>query len=369
MDRKKQLFFLCELSSSGGVESVIVKILDMLRPNFDLFLISHMPIPDVIKNQIPFCSIVEVPQKPNKLLIHQYLRYKQRKLGLPNTVNNLVNDGDIVIDFKNAAFPELIAYLKSHKQIKAYTWLHCGMPLFKEIYPKKNWSVYDKIVVLTQSMKSNLIDEGYFDDSLISVIYNPFNFDEIKDKSLEKLQPTPQKKYFLSVGRLEKDKDWDTLIDAFYLFSKKNSHCNLLIIGDGSSKNELKLKIANLNLKNRVLLIGKKDNPFPFMKQASALILSSKSEGLPCVLIEGLACSDGIIISSDCPNGPAEILLDGKAGILFRPGDTTQLSLILDAIANNGVLLPNIKSYKILSLSRFTEKEFEKNFYKLIGFN
>ena len=72
------------------------------------------------------------------------------------------------------------------------------------------------------------------------------------------------------------------------------------------------------------MLIGYKQNPYPYLKKANAFILSSRFEGLPNVLLEAQYLKK-IIISTRCPTGPKEILLNGKAGFLFDVGSVKQL--------------------------------------------
>ena len=75
----------------------------------------------------------------------------------------------------------------------------------------------------------------------------------------------------------------------------------------------------------KVKFIGYKNNPYKYIKYSNIFILSSRFEGLPNVLLEALLLKK-YIISSNCPTGPAEILLNGKAGDLFKVGDYKELS-------------------------------------------
>lgn len=68
------------------------------------------------------------------------------------------------------------------------------------------------------------------------------------------------------------------------------------------------------------------------MKKAKAVILSSSSEGFGCVLIEALYCTKGVVISSDCPDGPREILQNGRFGKLFEVGNAQALAHLMRGI-------------------------------------
>ena len=89
----------------------------------------------------------------------------------------------------------------------------------------------------------------------------------------------------------------------------------LLIIGDGEEKEKLIEYCLLNNLKN-VKILSYKSNPYPYIKKSDLFILSSIYEGLPNVLLEAMALKK-YVISSNCPTGPKEILLNGKLGDLF----------------------------------------------------
>lgn len=126
---------------------------------------------------------------------------------------------------------------------------------------------------------------------------------------------TKGKQTIISIGRLEVQKDFETLIKATQLVRKKIPTIQLLIIGDGSQKTKLNHLIKKLRLENSVFLLGWRGNVYPYLRRATTFVLSSKYEGFGYVLIE--AMSQGTpVISTDSPFGPAEILSSGKYGIL-----------------------------------------------------
>ena len=98
----------------------------------------------------------------------------------------------------------------------------------------------------------------------------------------------------------------------------------LIILGKGKNKKKLENYIFRNKLKDNIKIIGYKKNPYPYIKKANIFILSSKFEGLPNVLLEAQYLKK-IIISSNCPTGPREILLGGKAGFLFKVGNINEL--------------------------------------------
>ena len=86
----------------------------------------------------------------------------------------------------------------------------------------------------------------------------------------------------------------------------------LLIAGSGKEFSRLKSYIKNNDLVKNVRLLNFLPNPYKYMIKADVLILSSNYEGLPNTLLEA-QCLKKIILSTNCPTGPKEILLNGKA--------------------------------------------------------
>lgn len=137
-------------------------------------------------------------------------------------------------------------------------------------------------------------------------IYNPFDFNSIRLLSQEKMSIEPGR-FIIHIGRFTYAKRHDILLDSFSRLS--NLNLKLLLLGDGELKDEIDLSIKSMGLENRVIQLGWIDNPFPYIKNADLLLLTSDFEGLGNVLIESLILKTPII-STDCPYGPSEILID-----------------------------------------------------------
>ena len=129
----------------------------------------------------------------------------------------------------------------------------------------------------------------------------------------------------MSVGRLTKQKNYKYLVNEFKNFLKYSDDYNLMILGDGEEKNELNKLIKNLNLQDRVHLIGRVENVYEYMKQADVFVLSSLWEELGFVIVEA-AFNNLFVISSDCPNGPKEFIDKNKCGILFQSNSFNSLT-------------------------------------------
>lgn len=128
----------------------------------------------------------------------------------------------------------------------------------------------------------------------------------------------------LGVGRLQRQKDFPTLIRAFARL-RATHDCRLLILGEGSGRARLTALAAELGVSEWIALPGFQTNPYAFLIRARLFVLSSAWEGSPNALTEAMAL--GVpVVATDCPSGPAEILDGGRYGTLVAVGDVAALA-------------------------------------------
>ena len=196
-------------------------------------------------------------------------------------------------------------------------------------------------------------------------IYNPLNKNEIIKLSKKKVKNIFPKKTLkiISVGRLVDQKNQLTLLKAINII--KNLYpVRVVLIGRGIDLYKIKDYIKSKKL-SKIVKIFYTSNPFPYIKQADLFILSSKYEGLPNVLLESIVLKK-MIISSACPTGPKEILLDGKAGLLFKVGNYIELSQKIIFYIKNKTKCKKILNTSINNLNRFDYKINLKKYLNLI---
>jgi len=165
----------------------------------------------------------------------------------------------------------------------------------------------------------------------VKCIYNPFDKNFINNKIKKKINITffdKKSLNILTVGRLTDQKDHLTILKAIGNLDH-NIKFKLIIIGQGTNKSLLEKYIKARNIESKVKLIGYKENPYPYIKSSNIVLLSSKYEGLPNILLEAQYLKK-YIISTDCPTGPKEILLNGKAGDLVKIGDYKKISFLIE---------------------------------------
>ena len=131
------------------------------------------------------------------------------------------------------------------------------------------------------------------------------------------------KKYLLSIGRFTKQKNYLYYLDCIPEILKLDKELYFLFIGQGEDKKKF-LKISKeLNVSDRIFIIDHTKNVHYFMKNANALVLPSLWEDPGFVLVEA-GYNDCQVISSDCPNGPSEIVGD-DGGYLFESNSKNSL--------------------------------------------
>ncbi len=198
-------------------------------------------------------------------------------------------------------------------------------------------------------------------------VYNPLNKNEIirKSKIKNKIKFDKNKLNLINVGRYTDQKDQLTLLRAVNRIKYKIKF-NLLLVGRGVKKESLMKYIQNNDLSKEVQLINFQNNPFNLIKSSDVFILSSLYEGLPNVLLESQVLKK-FIISSNCPTGPREILLKGKAGFLFNVGDDKKLSKLILYYQRNKKSLSKKVLIGYKNLNRFDYNRNLKKYLKIIN--
>jgi glycosyltransferase involved in cell wall biosynthesis len=194
------------------------------------------------------------------------------------------------------------------------------------LYPRT-----DRIIAVSRGIRDDLINNFDIREDLISVIYNPFDLDEIRRLGSERVghpwfipsgrQDVP---LVVAAGRLTKQKGYPFLLRAFARV-RKSVTCRLVILGEGPDRAPLEKLAVDLGIAADVFLPGFQENPFAYMAGATVFTLPSLYEGFGNVLVEAMAL--GIpVISTSCPSGPDEIILEGRSGLLVPPGDEDALA-------------------------------------------
>lgn len=190
------------------------------------------------------------------------------------------------------------------------------------------YSLADAVVAPSNGAADELSSAVGLQRKSIRVIYNPV----VSASMLSQAGETPDHPWLienripviLGIGRLSRQKDFITLIQAFSQV-RRRFNSRLVILGEGELRPDLERVAFNEGVQEDVSLPGFVLNPYPYLKNAKVFVLSSRWEGLPNALIEALACGTPVI-ATNCPHGPAEILSNGRFGQLVSVGNVSALA-------------------------------------------
>ncbi|MEI5639579.1 MULTISPECIES: glycosyltransferase [unclassified Pseudoalteromonas] len=193
----------------------------------------------------------------------------------------------------------------------------------------------DKVICVSDGILDNLVALKVCSPEQALRIYNPVLSEEIQ--TLAQHQQHDYQNYYVCVGRLHFQKGYDLLIESIKLASLNGA--KVVILGDGPNKRELEQAIADNALQGQIILHGPSDNPYKYMQGAKAILLPSRWEGLPTVLVE--ASFLGVpMVAFDCRYGPKELSQNGKYGHLIPQGDIKGFADAIDAVEQGKALAP-----------------------------
>ncbi len=163
----------------------------------------------------------------------------------------------------------------------------------------------------------------------VHIIPNPIN--PVQTNSVKQARCRGSVHTVVAMGRLVRQKGFDLLIKAFARCGRRHPEWRLVVLGEGEERSNLESLIVGMGLEDRVQLAGKVPCPSQTLGQADLFVLSSRFEGFPNALIEAMA-NKLAVISTDCPNGPRDIVRDGVDGLLVPPEDINALAEGMDRL-------------------------------------
>lgn len=378
--KKIKVAFCLRDMQIGGVESVLIRTIDKLSEykNIEISVITYVNVQEPLyveyfktHSNIKHYSIYPCSWLGTKLpsfflakIIKHMIRDIYRNISRLLFRMKKFKDIDVFIDYHDFGFYDEFKYIKHAKKI---AWFHSSINVFNDRNFINKLKRYDKTVVLTDEFINEFYKIYPNKKANLVRIYNPIDIEKIKKQSKEKYKKISGD-YFCSVARLSGDKDILTLLKGFDLFwgVYKKPNIKLVIIGDGDKANEYKAFANKLQSSKQIVFIGATQNPFVYMKDAKANILSSFGEGFALVLVESAAVGT-LNIASACQCGPSEVLLNGKAGLLFEPGNVKALAKCMNDVYTNKVDVKKMTDIATKSLQRFNADKIVKEIISLIS--
>jgi len=254
-----------------------------LLSRFSLLIISFL-------NFIPLLYVIK-KDKPDYLVIHLLT-------SLPIILSNFWGTKTKII-LRISGLPKLNFF-------RRFLWKFLG----KKIY---------LITTPTLLTKKFLAENEIFDENKIKILRDPImDCNKINILKQEKIEENlKSENYYIAVGRLTNQKNFDFLIKSFSKLHHSLKIKKLIILGEGEEKKSLQKLINMNNMENDILLLGYKKNVYKYIHNSEALISTSNYEDPGFVIYEGIFLNK-TVISSDCDNGPKELKEIVKNGYFFK---------------------------------------------------
>ena len=331
-NRKTRLVFLIPSLAGGGAERVASLILPHLADRYSITVIliqnrRHFALPEslpVLCLSPPLhgnsANIVRIPYHLLKLAYHV------RRLRA-DTVMSFMEQGNIL--------NVMASFLTGHKSVISQRTnpvrqyenkgsLGEGIRfLSSRLYKKASG-----VIAVSQGVLDRILHDYHLDAERVCVIPNPVDIRELQTTASKTPSfPLPEK-FILQVGRLDmKTKGHDLTLRALAEIERRREGLRIpvVFVGEGPDRDALEALALELGLSDRVHFAGWRQEVAPFMARATALVLPSRYEGWPNVLVEAMACGCPVA-AADCESGPREILKGGEYGILVPTDDPSALA-------------------------------------------
>lgn len=319
----EQLVFITLSLTKGGAERVICNMCnDYFAERYEVTIISLMKAePEYhLDDRIRLITIDRTEEEARQNL---GLRFLRRRKVLYRVMEQLAG--------KKVRLRAVISFLPEPNMIACSLRRQLGLPLIisvrnapsveyrgkaryvlmRLLYPKA-----DAYVFQTKEAKKYFSFSRHITSNSM-VIPNPLAVQFVANTDGEARKRVEDADFcVLAVGRLEAQKNYGRLLTVFEAFYRRHKEGRLIICGEGSGRNMMEQFVSEHGLENCVRLSGNTDDILAQYVSADAFIMTSDYEGMPNALLEAMAC--GLpVISTDCPCGaPAELIENGKNGIL-----------------------------------------------------
>lgn len=306
-NNKKVTVFVVNSLSNGGAERVVANLANKMvemGKNVYIYILNNKITYKVNEkvNVIPLYSKeIKNFQKP---FIIPYLSYK-----LTKELKKLEIEYDIELYTSHLKFSNYVSRFSKYTNKCIYVMHIPFSPYGKGyLYEKRIKFIYNKqnIMTVSNGVEKEIIEKYNIKVRNIATIYNPIDVEDISRKSMESIE-LPCDNYILFCGRLNYQKRPLMAIDIFYkneLYKKYN----LVMLGQGELEEDVKNKIKEYKINDKVHLLGWCSNPYAYMKNSLMLMNCSAFEAFPMTMIEAFAC-DCKVVSFDIKYGPNEILV------------------------------------------------------------
>lgn len=335
----KNILFAASNMDVGGIETALLTLLNYLvnTNKYDITLVLEKKQGIFLKELGKRIRVIEYnPCNSKNLLIRKFLNlFKRIKFIVFNK-----NKYDFSASF--ATYSEMASFVARVASSNCALWGHANyLALYngdkekvKNFFDNLHCNEFKHIVFVANEAKDTFLE--IYPEMKDKVIFcnNLIDYKKIINLSKENIKEKRNDIYtFVNVGRHEeKQKKLTRLIDAAKKLYDDNIKFKILLIGEGEDTILYKNKVQELGLENQIKFLGIKKNPYPYIKMADSIILSSDYEGYPVVFVEAFILNKPIITTniSDAKND-----IEDKYGIVVEK-DTNDIYLAMKSFIEKG---------------------------------
>ena len=362
MGRRRILILLPNLSGGGAERTAVTLLQGIDRSKFDIRLGLLKAEGHYLKDVDPDDLELPIVKRPDSWLhsapgdslnAPTFSRLIPRLIRLPLSIYQLSElisrvKPDVLVSFMTAFNAMTGLALKLSGQTQTYWVAREGNNIetvFKNTFSSRFMTevvrrmsrrahvAADCSLAISNGLAESMIELLCLPPAAVRVIYNPCNLQRIQQQSRQTNDAAQYGRYIIAVGRLEKQKGFEILLNA-YARDIASTGVQLVILGEGTHRQDLEALAVKLDISKLVHLPGFVENPWAYIAQADLFVLSSLWEGFGHVVIEAMACRTPVVVT-DCDFGPSEIVQHEETGLVVPTGNAAALSRAMISLLND----------------------------------
>lgn len=350
--QKRDLLFASYSLEIGGIEKALQNLVNRIDKNkYNVTIVLEEKRGELL-NKID-----------NNIIVKEVKVNNNKNILVRKTINYLNKQIYKIFNYKNYDFSCCYAtYSKSSSKIALvssnnnYLYVHSNYrhlynnEEFKKFFDERNINSYRRLIFVSKESKEGFIElyKEYINKCI--VINNFIDIDTIKKLSTKEKIKRSKNKLLVFIGRLD---DSSKKLSRQIKLVKEISNLDLWIVGDGPDREKYEEEVKEYNLNNRITFFGSKSNPYPYMKEADYVILTSDYEGFPVTYLEALCLNKSIITT--IPTSDEYLNIEDYAYIISKDKSKMikEVKRILDSKEEKKTIdLEKIQERRMASLER-----------------
>lgn len=305
-NKTKKVLLVINCLQGGGAERVVLTLgQGFYELGHEVHILRFKPLaeydlnPNLNFHVLKFKPYKIIPKalRPDKIFASTVDNYITKNIGQPDIILSNLDRADSILSYSKLS--NIIYVIHNtlsllHKFDKAQIGKQ-NKTNFETIYSKH------PCACVSHGVEKDFI-QSFGNITPTTAIYNPIDKDNIQQLA-DAFAPDYQD-YIIHIGSFKAAKRHDILLKAY---AQSDQSIPLLLLGQGKLQGEIKELALQLKIEDKVVFLGFHENPYPYIKHAKFMVLSSEWEGFALVIAEALALGTPVI-STDCPSGPSELL-------------------------------------------------------------